>query len=157
MAAAQARQRTREQLDKKNERARKKRYKVSPKRAPITRGRPTKYRVEMCDKVITLGEEGTTWTGIAVELKITRDTLYAWKDKHEEFSYALSRARISAQMWWEKRLRGQATDGVGSATAAIFAMKNQFPDDYKDRKEHRVEFPGFFEIDFQGYEEEDDE
>ena len=124
--------------------------------APHAGGRPTTYDPLYCDKVVDMGKEGLSWTAIASELGHARSTLYLWMDNHEEFSVAMKRARELAMGWWEKVLMGQATgkfDGK-SATAAIFAMKNQFPDDYRDRKEHKIDAEvGVFEIDFQGYKE----
>jgi hypothetical protein len=69
---------------------------------------------------------------------------------HPEFSDTMKMARCLAQEWWEDTLAGQARGRYegGSATAAIFAMKNQFPDDYRDRREHYVEVTDTVEIEY---------
>lgn len=119
-------------------------------------GRPSVYRKEMCQRAVELGKEGKTWTAIANHLGITRETIYAWIDTKPEFSYAMNLSRAMAMEWWEKTLQGQALGEIpgGSATAAIFAMKNQFPDDYKDRREvdHSGELK-VVEVSFLGYDD----
>ena len=123
------------------------------------RGRPTKYDTAMCDTVRELGKQGLTHTAIAATLDVSRETLYRWRDEYEDFSDALKAARSAAQHKWERILMGQANGSInGNATAAIFAMKNQFPDDYRDRREMDVKAEvGVFEIDFTGYDEDEDE
>jgi hypothetical protein len=73
-----------------------------------------------------------------------------------DFRQAMYRARDLAKSWWEAQLRQQSVDG--STAATTFAMKNQFPDDYRDRREHRVEVEevGEVVIDLTGYDEADD-
>jgi transposase-like protein len=115
-------------------------------------GRPSKYKEEFCELVVELGKEGKSYTAIAAEIGVVRDTLYDWMDVYPDFSYAMKRSRQEAQEWWEGVLRKQATGEAetgASATAAIFAMKNQFPDDYRDKRELDVDV-GVFEIDFMG-------
>lgn len=131
---------------------------VKPKRKTTKSvGRPTGYRRTICPKVIQWGADGKTWTSIAALLGITRDTLYQWTERHPEFSDAMKLSRQLAQMWWEDTLAQQARGELpgGNATAAIFAMKNQFPDDYKDRRE--IEHTGelkLVEVDFMGFDED---
>ena len=117
-------------------------------------GRPSEFSQEHLDQLNDLGHEGETKTEMAVALGIARDTLYRWDKEHPDFSDALKRAVERSQAWWERTLRRQAhglCESGASATAAIFAMKNQFRDDYKDR--HDVELDarvGTFEIDYTG-------
>jgi transposase len=137
--------------------------KAPVKRKPLARksrakpgakkGRPTKYKPEYCQVALEMGRKGDTWTAIAAEIGVVRETMYDWMDVQPAFSDALKRSRQMAQQWWEKTLKGQARgkyDG-GSATAAIFAMKNQFPDDYRDRKEHKVDATQLVELNFLGF------
>jgi len=119
-------------------------------------GRPSVYRDDMCKTAIALGKKGKTWTAIANELGVSRETIYTWMDIHPNFLDAMKLSRGMAMQWWEQTLQGQALGELpgGSATAAIFAMKNQFPDDYRDRREvdHSGELK-VVEVSFLGYDE----
>jgi transposase len=129
------------------------RRKAAQRKVPAKRGRPTKYKPEYCQVALEMGRKGDTWTAIAAEIGVVRETMYDWMDVQPAFSDALKRSRQMAQQWWEKTLKGQSRgkyDG-GSATAAIFAMKNQFPDDYRDRREHQVDTTQTIELNFLGF------
>lgn len=130
------------------------------KAKPRTRGRPTKYDPAYCAKAIELGKRGKTWTAIAAALGIARETLYAWSDTYPDFSDALKLARVHAQVWWEDTMQGQARGKYegSNATAMIFAVKNQFPDDYRDRREidHSGELK-IVELNFEGFDGDDDD
>lgn len=70
------------------------------------------------------------------------------------------RARGHAQEWWETTGQGQSRgkyDG-GSAASLTFMMKNQFPDDYRDRREidHSGELK-IVELNFEGFDGDDDD
>jgi hypothetical protein len=127
----------------------------APKAKKALMGRPLKYRTLMCQQVIDFAkdhERGATVAQIAVELDVSRSTIWAWMDDHPDFSVAVKRAKDIALSKYETDL---ALMGVGkidgaNATAHIWRAKNQFPDDYRDRKEFVVESKGVVEIDFMG-------
>lgn len=72
------------------------------------RGRPSDYRDWMCDAVVDFGMAGMEVVEFAVALKVCRDTLYEWADKHPDFSDALMRAREASEAYWIRNIRGQA-------------------------------------------------
>lgn len=98
-------------------------------------GRPTKYRAELCQTVIDLGNAGKSKVQIARTLGISRDTLNQWSKKYLEFSDSLKKARDLELAWWEDA--GQAGMYLGqkgfNATTYIFIMKNRFREDYNDK------------------------
>ena len=74
--------------------------KEAVKKRPV--GRPSKYKPEFCERVIELAKEGCGWADYAAEFEIDRTTLYDWAAAHEDFSTALSRAKVLEQQWWER-------------------------------------------------------
>lgn len=132
--------------------------KANPK-SPRT-GRPSTYKPEYCQVAIELGKEGKTITAIANKIGVSRETLYSWMDYNPDFSDAIKLARQHAQEWWEETGQGQSRGRFegSNATAMIFMMKNQFPDDYRDRREidHSGELK-IVELDFTGYDDSDDD
>lgn len=92
---------------------------------PARPGHPTLYRPVYCAIALRLGAQGYSLTGIAGRLGVARDTIYEWARRHSEFSDALQRAKAAAVAFYEGRLIHitQRGGGVGSAAAAIFALK----------------------------------
>ena len=100
-------------------------------------GRPTDYRPEYCDAVIAAMSDGLSLTAFAGLIGQGRDTVYKWIRAHSEFSDAVSRARAARVLWLERKLL-RSRKGA-ETTAAIFALKNAAPEDWRDVKysEHR--------------------
>lgn len=70
-----------------------------PKRKP---GRPSKYKPEMGDEVISLMEEGKSIVAVCKELRISRDTFYRWCREHEEFKSKVQEGLTYSEAWWEE-------------------------------------------------------
>lgn len=98
-------------------------------------GRPSKYSPAYCDEVIQHMAEGYSLEAFAGVIGVAPSTVYLWQNEHEAFSEAIKIGRAKAALIWEKRLASLATTGQGNATAVIFALKNRFPDQWRDRQE----------------------
>lgn len=98
-------------------------------------GRPTKYKPEICSRVVDMGKYGASKAEMALELDIDYTTFLAWQEKHEEFSKAVKRAENNSKGWWERLGRQSAVGEVENfnATSYIFNMKNRFKEDWRDR------------------------
>ena len=120
-------------------------------------GRPTGYRKEHCQQAIDMGAQGMSKTEIAFNLGISRATLYNRMESHPEFFDAIKQSEDAAAAWFHKKFREIGIGEVEKANivSMIFLSKNQLPDDFRDRKEHKIEAEiGLFEIDYTGYDEE---
>lgn len=118
-------------------------------------GRPTKYDPSFCDTIIELGREGKTKAHMAIDLNVSEDTIYEWLKVHPEFSEAMKRAEAGMAANFHSMFTDMATNSgesaKGNVTAAIFLAKNQLPNVYRDRHEHKVEAEvGVFEISYEG-------
>jgi transposase-like protein len=105
------------------------------KRTGAKRGPKPKYSAEMCGKLVAARADGKSVTAACLELGISRETYYAWRDKHKAFAEAAKEAAAASLVWWEEAMREMARGKDGNVTSAIFMMKNMFPEDYRDRKE----------------------
>ena len=101
-------------------------------------GRPTKYDPSMCNEIEEQLSQGLSLTAASIELGIHRDTAYEWAKEYPEFSDAIKMGRAKGQREWEFRLRDQALCGSGNSTAMIFAMKNLYQDDWRDKTESEI-------------------
>jgi hypothetical protein len=87
--------------------------------------------------VIAAMSEGLSLSAFAGLIGQGRDTVYKWIRAHSEFSDAVSRARAARVLWLERKLL-RSRKGA-ETTAAIFALRNAAPDEWRDIKvtEHK--------------------
>ena len=99
------------------------------------RGRTSKYDPAFCEAVVELGRQGKSQVQIACALDVDPKTLRDWRDAHEEFSLALTRAKAEEQNWWENA--GQAGLSADKFNSAVWAksMSSRFRDEYTERRE----------------------
>ena len=99
-------------------------------------GRPTSYDPSFCDKVIEIGEQGGSLAEMAYECGIIRETLNEWAKAHEEFSDALKHAKLSSQIWWERKGRGGIEKSSSEFQGNLWSrnMAARFPDDWREVK-----------------------
>ena len=88
-------------------------------------GRPTSYRPEHCERIVTLMAEGRSLDGCASILGVHPDSLYEWQKKLPEFSDAVRAGRAAATTFWEERLLEVAKGGSGNAQAIQWALRNR--------------------------------
>lgn len=100
-------------------------------------GRPTKYKPEMCEKVVALMQEGASKAEVAAVLDISHETLNEWTKNNPEFSDAIKKGVRLSEAWWEKMARENLiTMPKGpqfNATLWYMNMKNRFG--WRDKQE----------------------
>ena len=95
-------------------------------------GRPSEYKQEFCDKVVEAMAAGLSLTAFAGSIRVARETVYAWTAQHREFSDAVARGRAARTLHLERKLL--AARYGAQCSAAIFALKNAQPDEWRDLK-----------------------
>lgn len=99
-------------------------------------GRPSLYDPAYCEEVVALGRLGKSEAQISAAIDVPRSTLHNWRDAHQEFAAALTRARDLAQAWWEDAAQnGNANSVIGPAVWK-HSMNCRFRGDYAERQEH---------------------
>ena len=101
-------------------------------------GRPSKYKPEYCEAIIEMAKQGKGWANYAATFEIDRATLYDWAAAHEEFSTALTRAKVLEQQWWEDQARENLRSREFNANLWIKSAQARFREDYTERKETAV-------------------
>ena len=82
--------------------------------------------------VIEFMAQGFSLTAFAGSIRVARDTVYEWIGRHSAFSDAVSRARGARVTALEAKLL-RSRKGA-ETTAAMFALKNAEPDEWRDVK-----------------------
>lgn len=97
----------------------------------VSRGRPTNYRPEMCDKIIEVAGRGGHIAEMRLSIGVySKETWYEWKEKYPEFAEAVRIAELVSLVWWERYGRDNLTTKNFSATSYAMIMNNKFKDDY---------------------------
>ena len=95
-----------------------------------SRGQPTKYKKEYCQKLVDFMAQGYSFEAFAGHVSVDRDTIYEWANVHKEFSDAKKEAFSKSREFWEqialKNLHLPHQGGSFNATVWIFNMKNRF-------------------------------
>jgi hypothetical protein len=112
-----------------------------PKPAGYVFGRPTAYLPEFCDKVLEWGAQGKSVTWMAAEIGIDKKTIYNWIDTHPDFFYAIERARVLCQKWWEDAGQNGMTANLFNSTVWQKNMAARFRDEWTERSETALTGP----------------
>lgn len=97
-------------------------------------GHPTDYRKEYCERVIELGKQGFSYAEMAADIGISKQTLYNWRDAHEEFFDALNIARTNSQAWWENVGRNALFADKFQSGVYNKRISCMFADDYTEKQ-----------------------
>jgi len=109
-------------------------------------GRPSKYKKQYCDMLISHMKQGYSFESFAGIIGVNRDTVHEWVKRHKDFSDAKNIGRAYEEVYWVK-LYNQAAIGIRqmkdssgkvidvnpNAALIIFKMKNAFG--WKDKNE----------------------
>jgi formylmethanofuran dehydrogenase subunit A len=95
-------------------------------------GRPSEFRPEYCELVIEHMSKGYSLTAFAGLIRVARDSVYEWIKAERAFSDAVARARSARVNALEIKLL-RSRKGA-ETSAAIFALRNACPDEWRDIK-----------------------
>ena len=104
----------------------------------------------MCDKLIEMGKQGASQKMMWSELGISKDVAEGWKKKHPEFADALGVALVHSQAFWEREMLANVGNKSFNSRIAEIALRGQFPQDYKEAREQKVEVKADVVVDFSG-------
>lgn len=96
--------------------------------------RPSTYKEEYCDVVIEVGKGGGSVAEMALACDCVKSSLYEWAKKHEDFSNAFMRAKVHAQVWWEKKGTENLCNKEFNNPTWAKSISCRFPDDYREER-----------------------
>lgn len=96
-------------------------------------GRPTAFKAEYGEEILSLMASGLSLAAAAADLGIHRQRVYAWVERHPEFADTIKLAMSKRQLFLERRLL--SADAGPVVTSTIFALKNAAGDDWREKQE----------------------
>lgn len=110
----------------------------------------SKFTPDMCDRLVELGKKGASQKMMWADLGISKSTADAWKKKHPEFAEALDLALVHSQAYWEREMLANVGNKAFNSRIAEIALRGQFPQDYKETREQKIDVKADVVVDFKG-------
>ena len=93
----------------------------------------SKYDPRFCKMIIEHMATGCSFATFGAIALVKFQTLKRWRKAYPEFDEACEIGELVCQLTWEKIIVGQATGEIkGVPATTIFALKNYFPDRFKE-------------------------
>lgn len=88
-------------------------------------GRPTDYDPAICPKLIEHMSKGLSFESFAPDAGVSRNALYEWAEKHQEFGDAKKLGNDLRLRWCETQMASMISGGhQGNAALLIFKLRN---------------------------------
>ena len=108
----------------------------------------SKFKPEMCDRMIEMGKQGASQKMIWSELGISKNNAESLKKSNPEFAEALDMALVHAQAFWERELLANIENKGYNSRLAEIALRGQFQSDYRETRDTKVDLKLEAKIDF---------
>jgi hypothetical protein len=108
------------------------------------------FKPEMCDQLIELGKTGASQKMMFANIGISSGAAQTFKKNHPEFAEALDMAITHSQAYWETQLLANVENKAFNSRVAEIALRGQFPSDYRDDKNNKLEVKADVVLDFSG-------
>lgn len=100
----------------------------------------SKFELEYCELLVKHMALGHSYITIGAKLGIAPTTLYKWEKQYPEWAEAKEIGMLCCQHTWEDILINSSKGTIKTAPAAlIFALKNYFPDQFKDNQQLAID------------------
>lgn len=113
-------------------------------------GRPSKYKPEYCEMLVTHMGLGMTFTSFAghPDVRVNADTLYEWVKVHPDFSESQKRGKSASEFHFMDIGHSSMTDKQNFNTTMWYMMMKNIHG-WRDKVEQTVEHQGTIKIDKQ--------
>lgn len=106
------------------------------------------FKPEMCDELIEMGKTGASQKMMFSNIGISKGVAEDWKKKYPEFADALDMAVVHSQAYWERELLANVGNKAFNSRIAEIALRGQFPSDYKETREQKIDVKADVVVDF---------
>jgi hypothetical protein len=107
-----------------------------------------KFTPEDANVILAMGQQGASQKAMYAAIGISRATAMRLKKEDPFFAETLDLATVFGQAYWENlMLENISNKGFNSRVAEI-ALKGQYPDDYRETRDTKIEAKIEAKIDF---------
>jgi|SRR3954464_5532491 hypothetical protein len=96
-------------------------------------GKPTKYKPEFCERLITHMSQGLSFESFAGSLSVCKQTVYNWRKLQKDFGIAFGIGIEKSRLFWERKGLEALHDKSINPAIWIFTMKCRFRDEWGEK------------------------
>lgn len=98
--------------------------------------------------ILVMGQQGASQKAMYAAIGISRATAMRLKKEDPFFAETLDLATVYGQAYWENLMLANVENKSFNSRVAEIALRGQYPDDYKDSREQKVDVKAEVKIDF---------
>jgi hypothetical protein len=106
------------------------------------------FKPEMCETLIEMGKTGASQKMMFSAIGVSKGVAEDWKKKYPDFADALDLAVVHSQAYWERELLANVGNKAFNSRIAEIALRGQFPADYKETREQKIDVKADVVVDF---------
>jgi hypothetical protein len=109
-----------------------------------------KFTPAHAELVIELGKQGASQKTMYAQLGISKATAARLKKEDPAFAEAMDMATVHGQAYWETQILANVENKAFNSRLAEIALRGQYPDDYRETRDQKVDLKAEVSIDFAG-------
>jgi hypothetical protein len=107
-----------------------------------------KFTEEHAKTIIDLGKQGASQKSMYAAIGISKSTALKLKKEDPVFAETMDLATTYGQAFWEMMMLANIENKAFNSRVAEIALRGQYPDDYKDSRESKIEAKVDVVVDF---------
>ena len=109
-----------------------------------------KFTEDHAKVIIDLGKQGASQKSMYAAIGISKSTAAKLKKEDPFFAETMDLATTYGQSYWEMMMLANIENKQFNSRVAEIALRGQYPDDYKDSREQKVDLKAEVVVDFGG-------
>ena len=106
------------------------------------------FNDEDAKKIILLGQQGASQKSMYAAIGISKATAAKLKKEDPLFAETMDLATTYGQSYWEMMMLANVENKAFNSRIAEIALRGQYPDDYKDSREQKIDLKAELVVDF---------
>ena len=107
-----------------------------------------KFTEDHAKTVIALGQQGASQKAMYAAIGVSKTTALKLKKEDPFFAETMDLATTYGQAYWENMMLSNIENKQFNSRIAEIALRGQYPDDYKDSREQKVDVKAEITVDF---------
>jgi len=107
-----------------------------------------KFTEDHANLILSMGKTGASQKAMYAAIGISKTTAQKLKKDDPAFAEAMDLATTHGQAYWENMMLLNIENKAFNSRVAEIALRGQYPDDYKDSREQKVDVKAEITVDF---------